>query len=158
MLFLEAKFSEYLTSGSYTEKSVRDEVYGDLYCALLKDNNPLDVEFEICEQGNGSDGYWKVIGPKHYCEGIKQIISHYLGINNDYILRQKNKGVKVYLGEILFDFNPYIQNEKLCDYSKLYHQLSIKLNNLPNKKQDFEVLPNIMTYQDVFKDFKLSEE
>ena len=154
VLFLESKFSEYLTPGNYTDKSLRDEVYGELY-RKLKDKQPLDVNFKKCV--NEGRYYWTVLGKNHYCEGVKQMISHYLGINNHYMEGQKNKGSKVYLGEILFDFNPYIQDERLSDYSILYHQLSKKLNNLPNKNQDFEVLPNIMTYQDIFKDFKLDD-
>lgn len=95
-----------------------------------------------------------------YCEGIKQMISHYQGIEKSFINREGNNYDHILLGEILFDFSQNydkrIDKGKFEDYKNMYEQLAKKLNEINDEKR-FHVLPNLLTYQEVFKNFDLDK-
>lgn len=141
-LYLESKFSEYLTLGKHSgiSKEVYKDIYGEIECNI---GNSWDLQFSyegdtisIGEKGNNN----------HYCEGIKQMISHYMGVNNI------DSSDDIYLGEIVFDFEDKVDTarKKLEDYNELYGSLSSALNGMSDKKQNVFILPKLLTYQDVF--------
>ena len=96
-------------------------------------------------------------GPTHhYVSGIKQMVSHALGVRN-VANEDKYKNCDIYLGEILFHFPEEIDSgdKKFDDYTKLYETLADGLNSISDSK--FKVLSKCLTYQDLFKSFKLDE-
>ena len=92
----------------------------------------------------------------HYAGGIKQMVSHFLGVKNTAAGKQF-EDYDIYLGEILFKFPDSFEdaNIKFKDYIQLYNTLAEGLNQLSEDK--FKVLDQCLTYQDVFKDYDLEE-
>ena len=116
----------------------------------------MDINFKADESGV------EVNGPTHYCEGIKQMISHYIGSEKSYELNQENR--TIYLGTILFDFSslaPYSKNS-LEDYKTCYKGLARILNSIANNhKKDIRIIDDAFTYQEFFSkvgEFKLDED
>lgn len=155
VLFLESKFSEYLTLGQ--KKDISNTVYGDIYRMLF---NQPSVDKLVCERQDS--GYFLLKTNEkgnHYCEGIKQMISHYMGVLN---FVREYKCPNVYLGCILFDFKDSIIDTKvegagishLEDYRRVYSYLCKKLEGLSGdfaKPENLHVLNECLTYQDVFQ-------
>ncbi len=155
ILFFESKFSEYLTRGKYDKIS---NVYDDIYNALIADKQPIDgIEIKA-----GIDG-WSISAPKgkpqQYCQGIKQMISHYLGIQNGFIKDQGKEYDYIYLGEILYKFPEDVDkgHKSYNSYVGLYNQLACKLNSL-NAEPNFKMLESSFTYQDLMCNFKLDQK
>ena len=148
ILFLESKFSEYLHWGSYN--SISQYVYGDIY-SLLDKNKTLDRMGLKYQDGclSAIKGY-----THHYAGGIKQMVSHYLGVNN---ITEKYKGHEIYLGEIIYKFPEAIDeaHRKFKDYTGLYKILAEGLNELSDER--FKIVNQCMTYQEVFKAFNLDK-
>lgn len=160
VLFLECKFSEYLNCSKYD--GISWEAYNKTYDSLgLFNNNVIpglkffgDPQNKITIQAEESRK--KPI----YCGGIKQMISHYMGVSN--YAKDRGKALaehrfvedvneKVLLGEILFDFkNNEISNSetKLDCYKYAYEKLAQIING-KNENKNFKMLENIFTYQDV---------
>ena len=65
------------------------------------------------------------------------------------------KGANIILGEVLFDFGDKISNGKFDNYSSVYMELSNKLKGHTSK---LYVLPEILTYQELLKDFELDKK
>lgn len=155
VLFLESKFSEYLTLGQ--KKDISNTVYGDIYRMLF---NQPSVDKLVCERQDS--GYFLLKTNEkgnHYCEGIKQMISHYMGVLN---FVQAQKCLNVYLGCILFDFKDDTIDTKvegagishLEDYRRVYSYLCKKLAELSGdfaKPENLHILNECLTYQDVFQ-------
>lgn len=155
VLFLESKFSEYLTLGQ--KKDISNTVYGDIYRMLF---NQPSVDKLVCERQDS--GYFLLKTNEkgnHYCEGIKQMISHYMGVLN---FVQAQKCLNVYLGCILFDFKDGTIDTKvegagishLEDYRRVYSYLCKKLEGLSGdfaKPENLHILNECLTYQDVFQ-------
>lgn len=155
VLFLESKFSEYLTLGQ--KKDISNTVYGDIYRMLF---NQPSVDKLVCERQDS--GYFLLKTNEkgnHYCEGIKQMISHYMGVLN---FVQAQKCLNVYLGCILFDFKDDTIDTKvegagishLEDYRRVYSYLCKKLEGLSGdfaKPENLHILNECLTYQDVFQ-------
>lgn len=152
VLFLECKFSEYLSCGQY--KGICKETYEKPYKELgLFEGTPIDhVKFE-----NEDEIAIKPLdGKQIYCGGIKQMLSHYIGVSNYSLHRDNaltehqrftaNPDETVLLGEILFDFGGNITGTKLENYKQAYTSLAKKINNT-HKIVMFE---NALTYQEVF--------
>lgn len=150
VLFLESKFSEYFsTAKAKTGKSYKK--YYDKISDKIKNANNIvklkDFNFSTTEVSCNSK--------THYCGGIKQMVSHYLGAKN-YYEEPTNKEVKVvYLGTILFDFGGEYENAKseLDDYKDCYKELAVILNALEleeNSEKKVTVLTEAITYQDLF--------
>ena len=157
ILFLESKFSEYLTGGKKDE--IKGYVYDEIYEAIGQlDNLKIQKENDMWSISSNSN-------TQHYCDGIKQMISHYLGVTNGF--KKGHWGLsdtfncadyqKVYLGEILFHFDDDIDNGKYDDYNALYRQLSSKLNAI-SKDNKLTVLPNVLSYQEIFSNSLLLDD
>ena len=147
-LFLESKFTEYLSSKKPDVSSYYKKYYKDLFGE--------NIDF----------GEFKFTGKKWdskksaYLEGVKQMICHYLGIANslenqsdlpesakywkDGTLQQ---GMRFHLREILFDF----ADEKIKNYRSLYDKLLPKLNEHARRHRLNIVVEELITYQDLFK-------
>lgn len=155
ILFLESKFSEYLTHRKYDQISF---VYDEMYRALIADGQPI-VGLEIVP---GADT-WSISAPKgkpqQYCQGIKQMISHYLGIQNGFIEDKGKEYDHIYLGEILFKFPECVdrKHKSYDSYVGLYKQLARKLNSI-NSEPKFKVLESSLTYQDLLRSFRLDDK
>ena len=171
IFFLESKFNEYLNTGmcnnisidAYKDKYAELGLIGDAIQGLLfgegmgKDNNP-------CMQIKSNTPL--------YCGGIKQMISHYIGVTNfvekgekaldprqksnfDKLVKLRSEGANIILGEVLFDFGDKISNGKFDNYSSVYMKLANKLKGHTSK---LYVLPEILTYQELLKDFELDKK
>jgi len=157
ILFLESKFSEYLSGGQANIAQEYLNQYPNIY------NNPEDkpqkqtildkIGFEFKKNKNEENESFKhqikiynkteevyKIGPKKgsaYSEGIKQMISHYIGIEN-YLNKPDErcdsrimpKDAKVYLAEIMFEFPFQKAKEQLANYTNYYKDLAKELNKL----------------------------
>ena len=157
ILFLESKFSEYLTWGKYS--GISNHVYRKIY-AQLSHNGVLERMGLKYEENPDNRGYSDLASVKgktlHYAGGIKQMVSHFLGVKNAAAGKQY-EDYDIYLGEILFKFPDSIEDaqRKFNDYDGLYKTLAKGLNLLSEDK--FKVLGQCLTYQDVFKDYDLEE-
>lgn len=176
ILFLESKFSEYLAlEPCYYISTAYWLLYKNEYKEVLVNCglNPTP------EKKKGEDGSSKdvinIVG-SHYCEGIKQMICHHIGVRNfithdyhkdgiqhkfaDYLdcttKELANKQYDVYLGEILFRFDDTVDKNSQAfeDYNALYNSFVSSLPDSP-----VIMVKNLLTYQDVFKHYNgLSEE
>lgn len=171
IFYLESKFTEYLT-GSSSEKIA--EAYTDTFRELEIELNSQRIEgsLEGC--------------PIIYGEGIKQFVAHFVGVCKGGTPRNEveiyiKKGYKIYLGEIVYKFNSKEATERYESYANLYSNIvNILTNKLASSEKtgkgtavevqafqeiirnarDFEILPQLLTYQDLLKDneeFKLAE-
>ena len=157
ILFLESKFSEYLTWGKYS--GISNHVYRKIYAQLCQGGvlERMGLKYEECLDNPAYSDLASIKGNTlHYTGGIKQMVSHFLGVQNVSESSQYS-GCEIYLGEILYRFPDQIDSrgEKYKDYANLYKLLAEGLNDISNSK--FKVLKNCLTYQDVFKDFKLDQ-
>lgn len=152
ILFLESKFSEYLSRGKYDKIS---SVYDDVYKELTANGQPIDG-LEIVRGANT----WSISAapnrPQQYCQGIKQMVSHYQGIQKGFLENEGKKFDHIYLGEILFKFIGDVDKGHILynSYVDLYKQLAHKLNSI-NVEPKFKVLEQSLTYQDMLHDFDL---
>lgn len=154
VLFLECKFSEYLNTGKYHKisKAAYEQHYKELG---LFDGNPI-ANIEITNPDGGI-----CIAPQKdkavYCGGIKQMLSHYIGVSHysknrdkflaDHSSFKADPEEKVLLGEILFDFGRDITADKLENYQEAYSSLARIINNTG----EIEMFERVLTYQDVFR-------
>lgn len=157
ILFLESKFSEYLTWGKYS--GISNHVYRKIY-AQLNHNGVLERMGLKYEENPDNRAYSDLTSIKgntlHYAGGVKQMVSHFLGVKNTAAGKQF-EDYDIYLGEILFKFPDSFEdaNIKFKDYIQLYNTLAEGLNQLSEDK--FKVQSQCLTYQDVFKDYDLEE-
>lgn len=155
-LFLECKFSEYLSTGQY--KGISIDAYKNKYESLGLLNGASTINnVTFAERKDGL-----VILPKDkihiYCGGIKQMLSHYIGVSN-YSNERSNAlaehqrfiadtNERVLLGEILFDFGSKITGKKFENYKSAYASLARIINE--KGRNGIEMLEEILTYQDIF--------
>lgn len=157
ILFLESKFSEYLTWGKYS--GISNHVYRKIY-AQLSHNGVLERMGLKYEENPDNRAYSDLASIKgntlHYAGGVKQMVSHFLGVKNT-AAGKRFEDYDIYLGEILFKFPDSFEdaNIKFKDYIQLYNTLAEGLNQLSEDK--FKVQSQCLTYQDVFKDYDLEE-
>ena len=135
-LYLESKFSEYLGSGKANISSTLyyNEIFKRLRRCLEQAGLKIDMD-KICIEGRGK-----------YCEGPKQMISHYLGIKTSVKTDQSH----VVLGEILFDFGKLSKN-KLDSYKDIYKSLRAGLENCAKDDGINLIINDLITYQQVFQ-------
>lgn len=177
ILFLESKFSEYLEVtnefhrlglGYLTKysKIYNDEFLGNVGLSIIKDTDNQPVFFDEAGKHRNVKRYNGIQlqnkNEETYIEGLKQMISHYIGIEhfigND-LEDERNLNYSadtdVYLGEILFDFNFEASKDCLDTYSLYYKKLATGLNVLnPN----IHVVNEILRYSSFRnKDYFLPE-
>ena len=154
-LFLECKFSEYLNSGKYA--GISAEVYKQAYTDLgLFKSSTLEP---IMAKENNGELELSTSKPYHYCAGIKQMISHYMGVRN-YAERGDNaldensqfKGKQpdvILLGEILFKFDEKVDPKgKYRIYAEDYRKLAKAINE-KNTVKKLRMLNDVLCYQDI---------
>lgn len=178
ILFLECKFSEYLSTGMCN--NISKDAYGEKYQEFgliksdLTDNGAIeDLLFCVGKGKDGVECLQVKSGKSHYCDGIKQMISHFIGVSNFATKRQnvfdvKQKGQPFYerlpqllldgaqilLGEVLFDFGKNVEKaqSKLENYNSVYSKLAKILNEHTDK---ITILPEIHIYKALLENFNL---
>ena len=182
ILFLESKFSEYYADVSTAldiSISYLENAYGkEIYDKLIAESNGKYTKGE----GKDSKKQFKLsVAEEEYLSGIKQMISHYIGVRNliTDVLAEKqnsyddnevkklvNNGAEVLLGTILFDnlFENIEDRKKYYDGYKGNYKFLAKILNEVSRTSDKEknlesteqliVLEKPLTYAGVF----LSEE
>jgi len=163
ILFLESKFSEYITGTG--KKEVSESYFKtDCYSAPIYESMEKEKSFDF----NKKDGFHN---SAKYNEGIKQMISHYYGIRNfmkkNFAADNENvyKNIREYgaeeiiLGEILFD--NFAKDNKLEDKLKKYKEDYSELATIINKQYEkdetkpknieFKVLLESLSYSELQK-------
>lgn len=157
ILFLELKFSEYLSFGScrigksYTDESKNKGTFKHLVAKRFIDENNLT-----------NDGYLVSYKEKTYNNGLKQMISHYIGVCN-YIEQKNLENRKVYLGSMIFKHNFKINkkiNNKECwkIYESSFSDVMGALEDCPGKPSNLVLIKNLLYYQNVFNENNLKKE
>ena len=160
-LYLESEFVEYLRDlGDVTDISGQYEAwYKKVEASVQSEASPKwDVRFDYDGQIalrtlHDVPAAFKNVRQSvmHYCQGIKQMISHFIDVSNSLTVATETD---LYLGTILFDFtaNPSTVTAEtrncFADYAVHYAVLAQGLNRLTEGK--FTVLPTVLTYQEVF--------
>ena len=174
IFFLESKFSEYFNTGICNDISL--DAYQKEYTKLGLVNEAISGVHFVEGTGNNNEPCLQIKSDTpQYCGGIKQMISHYIGVSN-FIEEGKSaldsnqeempffnkldelryKGAEILLGEVLFDFSDKVSKgkTKLANYSSIYKKLATILNGHTSK---LYVLPEILTYQELLKGFELDK-
>ena len=174
VLFLESKFLEYIRDTG--RKTVVSENYRNpnkCECGSLIYNRLNECDY-IVENKDKKAFYIKTSDNRMcYLDGIKQLISHYIGIYNlmkdadnlndkKYYLQSddkvemdikkaiRNPDTLILLGEVIFSKD--IGKEYFIDYSKRYSNLSHLLNDITKEKTRLKVLNKLIEYdQDGFQ-------
>ena len=154
VLFLESKFTEYLNCGKKGDISI--DAYKDEYEGLSLFDRPLGKTlFSQDDKGiciNAENPRKTPI----YCGGIKQMLSHYIGVGNYATQKSAEHSIFKYadnedilLGEIMFDFQEAIRrsSDKLENYKKVYSELAERINR---HQCHLKMIDRVMTYQQIF--------
>ena len=162
VLFLESKFSEYY-EGTGQRLEVAAAYLGNRYGNALYRKSSLEkMELDRIVR-EGDETFTLCSKETCYLEGIKQMISHYIGIRNlcekpdgreDAVAREIAAGARVLLGEILFTKGigqlPLRNGEEcFASYRKRYMILADTLNEQLRKdgiSDKFSVLRDILSY------------
>lgn len=148
VLLLESKLSEYLSCG---KKNISIE-YKNQYSDIMRQRK-LSDKIEIKEENN-SLTIQGIDSPSHYCEGLKQMLCHFIGAMNFKVSKDdKHEGLtdyKVLLGTVLLDLSS-INEKKLKTYKEDYKELAVYLNGL---HKDVIMLNEVITYQNLYKEAK----
>ena len=179
IFFLESKFSEYLNTGMCN--NISKDAYEETYDKLGLTNVDGTIPGLCFEMGKGKDNedclLIKSSDPRipQYCSGIKQMISHYIGVTNfidkgakamdpkqnfNELVNLLNNGADVILGEVLFDFDDKVTNvaTKFSNYSSIYNKLAELLNEKLYKSSKLHVLKEVLTYQELLNGFKIDKK
>lgn len=199
VLFLESKFTEYhsLSSSVSIANSYLANTYGKvIYNKLEKrgiyniitSNKQDEKEFKFSVPQNQTQKNGKKVSKENvYLEGIKQMISHYIGvrnlldgnivssrncdIHNEIVKDINEKGAKVLLGTIIFE-DLYQESKYFNKYKDRYEEIAKILNEVSrlsdNEKnitstEQLTILEKPLTYAGVFlseegKQFELDEK
>ena len=174
ILFLESKFSEYLTAKStevryeYINEFGQD-FYNEIFLKsinmqIINDKKTGNIKrTRITKKGTKEEYFVLAAAPNRpacYAEGIKQMISHYIGVthfkNGNLCAKEKrnlNQNYSVYLGEILFNFDYEKAKTQMENYESHYKDL---VTALKTKNPRFEMLNIPLKYSEL-KD-KCNEE
>ena len=172
LLFLESKFTEYLSGGKVTLSNK----YRDLYIKLQKLNLPFNIKFiNVLQESDNShkepdikEGIRLYTEEKtsEYLHGIKQAFSHLLGIatgpakkqtkgNEDYTRSLLENADEIKFASIVFNCD----NKKFDDYKLLYESVfensdvikdTIK-DVLKKRELKLTIVPHLLQYQEVFQ-------
>ena len=179
LLFLESKFTEYLSGGKVTLSNK----YRDLYIKLQKLNLPFNIKFiNVLQESDNSHKepdikeeirLYTEEKTSEYLDGIKQAFSHLLGIatgpakkqtkgNEDYTRSLLENADEIKFASIVFNCD----DKKFDDYNRLYKsvfensdviQETIK-EVLPKSEIKLTIISELLEYQDVFQANNLSDE
>ena len=145
VLFLESKFSEYLTCGKVTDISNK---YKDDFEPFQQILESLELELNSLEDSlclQSKKGRTNV-----YCAGLKQMICHYLGAVE---YATKNPSQEVYLGTILYKFPYEIDTKsKFTSYKKLYQEWAKGAELLNKKPSNLHIIQEPIVYNTLFDD------
>lgn len=143
VLFLESKFSEYyLDTGKKSHNGIAVAYLNNKYGASLYGKDSLEKMELSIEKNKDGKSFFLCSEKDCYLDGIKQMISHYIGVRNlcddpsvknDEVAKAVAAGAKVILGEILFTKGigalSIGSGEKcLLSYQKKYRALAEILN------------------------------
>lgn len=162
ILFLESKFSEYITG--ITKKDSDYEIgksyfYKNRTCYSEPIYQRL-IDEKIIQRREKKNKSYLYSDSNKYIEGVKQMISHYYGIRNflneEYYIKdndnleilKKYEAKEFLLGEILFDNFGDKFVEKLESYEKDYSDLAKIINKQCEKEgiANFKVLDKSLRY------------
>lgn len=176
VLFLESKFSEYYAEPK-AKLDIADSYLKNKYGQVIYENIKqigYDIDDSITPEGK-----FRLLAPvATYMDGIKQMISHYIGVRNllsgevvkkraceaheDAVKAVKN-GATVLLGSIIFD-DLFEKVEDKKKYYGAYEEAHRKLVGILNKVSNgvdgtdrLTVLEEPLTYTGVFDKAKISE-
>lgn len=179
LLFLESKFTEYLSGGKVTLSNK----YRDLYIKLQKLNLPFNIKFiNVLQESDNSHKepdikeeirLYTEEKTSEYLDGIKQAFSHLLGIatgpaknqtkgNEDYTRSLLENADEIKFASIVFNCD----NEKFDDYNNLYKSVFGNSNVIKDtikdvlKKRELKltIVPHLLQYQEVFQANNLFDE
>lgn len=149
VLLFESKLSEYLSCGK--KKDIPIE-YKNQYANVMQFGE-ISTHIKILEEDNSLTLQGKD-SPRHYCEGIKQMLCHFIGaLNFKESKDDKHEGLydyKVLLGTVILDLSS-INKKKFETYKNDYKELAGYLNGL---HKGIKVLDEVITYQNLYKKAK----
>ena len=169
LLFLESKFTEYLSGGKVTLSPHR---YEEFYSMLTEKNNfrfsagYLPVNSKTDKSQKTQYYLYTDKEPSQFLEGIKQAFSHLLGIatgpakkqtkgNEDYTSSLLENADEIKFASIVFNCD----NKKFDDYKILYESVfensdvikdTIK-DVLKKRELKLTIVPHLLQYQEVFQ-------
>lgn len=173
LLFLESKFTEYITYGRAELASKYHEYYN-----ILKDSLP-DLKFSITnydvlhKDGSVSTVFGLTSDERQYLGGIKQVFSHLLGIatkpakdiniHREAYAEYYKEAEEVEFATIAHDWNQIEFGRYYDLYSHTFRnenlsKIRVALKKIaPNHKiiDRLQICPNILTYRELFKGFYL---
>lgn len=153
ILFLESKFSEYLFPG---QENVRNTYKTEFETEFYNENFLSNIGLSFGKSNNND--YFTIKSKEYktsvYAAGIKQMISHFIGVRNFSKAkgdltdsRQLDNSYTIYLGEILFDNFNYDKADSLLEsYCDLYSKL---INELNTREHTFTLLSSPLKYSDL---------
>ena len=158
VFFLESKFSEYYERPGKDLKVAAAYLDNEYSKPIYRSNCLADMGLHIVEEQGNLD-FSLVSDEISYVEGIKQMISHYVGVRNfcdnnqaikdNRIADAVSRGAKVLLGEILFTL-PFEDGKNCLDsYKKNYCILAKELNRQiarDGKEGKIAVLSDVLSY------------
>jgi hypothetical protein len=152
LLYLESKFTEYICQAHQAPTIIGTKYFSNYETLMNQLSEFVDVKSHTMIPQPAI--------PHIYYDGIKQMISHFIGVCQGPAIQDKLyfkfhdlwKKSKIYLGTILYKFPGDEGNESYIEcYSKLYSQLSNTLNRVKFEDQkNVHILNQVLTYQDVF--------
>ncbi len=169
ILFLESKFSEYLTAKStevryeyineFGQDFYNENFLKSIHMQIINDKKTGDIKrTRITKKGTKEEYFVLAAAPNRpacYAEGIKQMISHYIGVTHfkdgNLCAKEKrslNHNYSVYLGEILFDFDYEDAQIKFSNYEEHYKVLK---EALQEKNPNINMLETPLKYSTLKK-------
>lgn len=166
LFFLESKFSEYLKTGTREVSIVYHNIYKNNYKGVFEKTgiNYSDPSPQKTRNDNKHKLVVTIGDNTHYCEGLKQMISHHIGIKNllnDNIHKETIrripeiindiKSYEVLLGTIVYKF----ENDLAAfdDYKNIYEKMA---ESMPDQDR-IKMVDSLLTYQEVFKNYPLQQ-
>lgn len=165
VLFLESKFAEYYLSAARKSEEISKKYLVNEFGRKIYNSKALNELGVKIEEKNDRFQLVAENDETFYVNGIKQMISHYIGVKNnlvgnfckqrqpeyqDKVIKAIKSDAKVILGEILFDHNIgdfNLPNGKSFKdaYAEKYELLA-RIMNKSNDSERFEVLQNDLLY------------
>lgn len=170
ILFLESKFSEYYQRVGKTLDISKAYLDDQIVSSAIYDADDFDGSLGIDRDTAHSNNDFRICSSERvYLEGIKQMISHYVGVYNFMTGKSKvgnceckqrvseffDENTLVYLGEVVFDHKigelPIGRGAETCleSYEKKYESLAriIKCKNEIGSR--FKMVSHLMKYSSV---------